>query len=141
MRFRFPVIALAASGLLCSRAPAQTIVPTETVCGPLGTAYMRTTLYFGLNRKAGNISESQWKTFLREEVTPWFPQGLTVWQAGGQWKRADGMIVRERSKVLLLVHDDKPEVRSAIGSIIERYKRLFEQESVLWETARVCAAF
>jgi hypothetical protein len=141
MRFRFPVIALAASGLLCSRAPAQTIVPTETVCGPLGTAYMRTTLYFGLNRKAGNISESQWKTFLREEVTPRFPQGLTVWQAGGQWKRADGMIVRERSKVLLLVHDDKPEVRSAIGSIIERYKRLFEQESVLWETARVCAAF
>jgi hypothetical protein len=141
MRFRFPVIALAASGLLCSRAPAQTIVPTETVCGPLGTAYMRTTLYFGLNRKAGNISESQWKTFLREEVTPRFPQGLTVWEAGGQWKRADGMIVRERSKVLLLVHDDKPEVRSAIGSIIERYKRLFEQESVLWETARVCAAF
>jgi hypothetical protein len=51
------------------------------------------------------------------------------------------MIVRERSKVLLLVHDDKAEVRSSITSIIERYKHLFEQESVLWETARVCAAF
>ena len=50
------------------------------------------------------------------------------------------MIVRERSKVLLLVHDDKPDVRSAIALIIERYKHLFEQESVLWETARVCVS-
>ena len=141
MRIHAPVLALAAFTLLNVRAPAQTVIPTETVCGALGTSYMRTTLYFGLNRRAGNISEGQWKTFLREEVTPRFPQGLTVWQAGGQWRRPDGAIVRERSKVLLLVHDDKTEVRSAITSIIERYKHLFEQESVLWETARVCAAF
>ena len=85
MRICLPAIALAAFALQGSRAPAQTIIPTETVCGPLGTSYMRTTLYFGLNRKAGNISESQWKSFLRDEVTPRFPQGLTVWQAGGQW--------------------------------------------------------
>src|SRR5438270_3440996 len=124
MRIALPAVVLAAFALLGSRAPAQTVVPTETVCGELGTSYMRTTLYFGLNRKAGNISESQWKTFLRQEVTPRFPQGLTVWQAGGQWRRADGTIVRERSKVLLLVHDDKTEVRSALASIIERYKQL-----------------
>jgi hypothetical protein len=141
MRIHAPVLAVAAITLLNVRAPAQTVIPTETICGALGTSYMRTTLYFGLNRRAGNISEGQWKTFLREEVTPRFPQGLTVWQAGGQWRRADGAIVRERSKVLLLVHDDKTEVRSAITSIIEKYKHLFEQESVLWETARVCAAF
>jgi len=78
---------------------------------------------------------------LRQEVTPRFPQGLTVWQAGGQWRRSDGAIVRERSKVLILVHDEKAEVRSAVTAIVERYKQLFEQESVLWETARVCAAF
>ncbi len=134
--------------LLCAelsvRAPGQSTQPpssSETMCGPLGTAYTRTTLYFGLNRRAGNISENQWKAFLRDEVTPRFPQGLTVWEAGGQWRRADGAIVRERSKVLLLVHDDKTEVRAAVASIIERYKQMFEQESVLWETARVCAAF
>ena len=141
MRLPFLAVALAVFLPLSLPAPAQTVIPTETVCGALGTSYMRTTLYFGLNRKLGNISESQWKAFLREEVTPRFPQGLTVWQAGGQWRRSDGAIVHERSKVLLLVHDDKPQVRSAIASIIERYKERFEQESVLWETARVCAAF
>jgi hypothetical protein len=64
-----------------------------------------------------------------------------VWEAGGQWRRADGTFVRERSKVLLLVHDGSPAVNSAITTIIERYKQMFDQESVLWETAGVCAAF
>ena len=115
--------------------------PPAAVCAPVGAAYTRTTLYFGMTRKTGNITAAQWKAFLREEVTPRFPQGLTVWEAGGQWRRADGAIVRERSKVLLLVHDNSDAVRAAVTSIIERYKQMFEQESVLWETAPVCAAF
>src|SRR5215208_5718736 len=98
-------------------------------CGPLGSSYMRTTLYFGLNRKGGTISRTQWKTFVRDEVTSRFPQGLTVWEAGGQWRRADGTIVRERSKVLLLVHGDDPTVRGAVATIIGRYKQMFAQES------------
>jgi len=116
-------------------------VASAQECGPLGSSYMRTTLYFGLNRKGRNISGTQWKAFVRDEVTSRFPQGLTVWEAGGQWRRSDGTIVRERSKVLLLVHGDDPAVRGAVATIIERYKAMFAQESVLWETARVCAAF
>lgn len=107
----------------------------------MGSAHLRTTLYFGLSHKTGNVSESQWRTFLRDEVTPRFPDGLTVWEAAGQWRQANGRIARERAKVLLLVHEDTPQVRSAVSAIIESYKRAFEQESVLWETAPVCAAF
>ena len=114
---------------------------TEGTCGPLGTAHMRTTLYFGLTHRAGRISESQWQTFLREEVTPRFPDGLTVWQADGQWRRSDGRISRERAKVLLLVHEESAAARGLLAALVESYKRTFQQESVLWETARVCAAF
>ena len=114
---------------------------TEGACGPLGTAHMRTTLYFGLTHRAGRVTESQWQTYLREEVTPRFPDGLTVWQADGQWRRPDGRISRERAKVLLLVHEESAAVRAALTALVESYKRSFQQESVLWETARVCAAF
>jgi uncharacterized protein DUF3574 len=131
-------VTLALVFCLTASLPAQ---EPANPCGPLGVSSMRTTLYFGLNRKGGNISGSQWKAFVRDEVTSRFPQGLTVWEAGGQWRRADGTIVQERSKVLLLVHDDNAAMRAAIAAIIERYKSLFAQESVLWETARVCAAF
>jgi len=145
MRVLAPVLLLFLDAALTpqvpSRASQSASTPAAVVCGPLGTAYMRTTLYFGLNRKFGNVSEAQWKSFLRDEVTPRFPQGLTVWQANGQWRRNDGVIAHERAKVLLLVHDDTAEIHNAINAIIERYKHRYDQESVLWETARVCAAF
>ncbi|MGH7825351.1 MAG: DUF3574 domain-containing protein [Candidatus Binatia bacterium] len=102
---------------------------------------MRTTLYFGLARPAGNVSEAEWQAFLREEVTPRFPEGLTVWEADGQWRRIDGSIGRERTKVLLIVHDTSPETLLALDSVVDRYKQVFRQQSVLWVTAPVCAAF
>jgi hypothetical protein len=110
-------------------------------CGPLGTPYTRTTLYFGLNRKSGTVKTSEWNAFVRDQVTTRFPQGFTVWEANGQWRMADGRIAHERSKVLLLVHDESPELREKVSEVVNTYKRMFEQESVLWETARVCAAF
>jgi hypothetical protein len=145
-RTALPLLFLLLYAVVPSRAPVEAQAPAPqalpaAACGPLGSAYMRTNLYFGLNRKTGSVSEPQWRAFLRDVVTPHFPQGLTVWEAGGQWRRADGAIVKERSKVLLLVHDDSAAVRASIADIVERYKQSFKQESVLWETARVCAAF
>jgi Protein of unknown function (DUF3574) len=113
----------------------------ESACAPLGKALTRTTLYFGPAHPAGSVSERQWQAFLREQVTPRFPAGLTVWEANGQWRRSDGAIKRERAKVLLLVHDNTPDVRDALAAVVAAYKRSYQQESVLWETASVCAAF
>ena len=104
------------------------------------SAQVRTTLYFGLSKQKGSVSELEWQMFLRDEVTTRFPDGLTVWEAEGQWRQSDGTIGHERSKVLLLVHPDTPAARSSVQAVIERYRKGFEQESVLWETARVCAA-
>jgi hypothetical protein len=106
-----------------------------------GTAseQVRTTLYFGLGRPKGMVSELEWQVFLRDEVTPRFPDGLTVWEAQGQWQSKAG-IGHERTKVLLLVHADSPTARDRVQSVIARYRKAFDQESVLWETSRVCAA-
>lgn len=110
-------------------------------CMPPATAQLRTILYFGLARPAGTISEREWQDFVRQEVTPRFPDGLTVWEVDGQWRAADGRIIEERSKVLLLVHPDTRTSREAILSLIQHYKQAFEQESVLWETMPVCVMF
>jgi Protein of unknown function (DUF3574) len=115
--------------------------PARGTCGASAKVLTRTTMYFGLNRPAGTISEKEWQGFLRDKVTPRFPDGLTVWEANGQWRAASGKISREKAKVLLLVHDGSAGVREAIQAIIAEYKQGFQQESVLWETASVCAAF
>jgi hypothetical protein len=113
----------------------------QGACAPMGEPRTRTTLYFGLAHPDGRVSEREWKEFLKEQVTPRFPSGLTVWEANGQWRRSDGAIERERAKVLLLVHDNTPAIRDALAAVVAAYKRAYQQESVLWETASVCAAF
>src|SRR4051794_32526732 len=71
------LLILPALGSAAEQAP----VPA---CAPAGVTYTRTTLYFGLARPAGTITEREWKTFVRDEIMPRFPQGFTIWQADGQ---------------------------------------------------------
>jgi hypothetical protein len=127
-----------APGVLARGDAAQSAAVQQ--CGTASAPQLRTTLYFGLARPKGSVSELEWQMFLRDEVTSRFPQGLTVWEADGQWRMADGILGHERSKVLLLVHPDSAAARESVQSLIASYRKTFDQESVLWETARVCAA-
>ena len=119
---------------------AQRSAPASETCGTATAAQVRTTLYFGSARPKGSVSELEWQLFLRDEVTSRFPEGLTVWDAEGQWRAPQGTIEHERTKVLLLVHPDTAAARQSVQSVIERYRKTFDQESVLWETSRVCVA-
>ena len=109
-------------------------------CGGGASApQVRTTLYFGLSRAKGPaVNELEWQLFLRDEVTRRFPDGLTVWEATGQWRSPTGTIDREQSKVLLLVHPDTAAARQSVQALIDSYRKTFDQQSVLWERARVC---
>lgn len=77
---------------------------------------------------------------MRDEVTTRFPEGLTVWDAHGQWKGPGGETAQERSKVLLIVHADSDKARGSAQDVITRYRKAFDQQSVLWETAQVRVA-
>ena len=133
------VAAGAAGGAAFSgQAAAQPASRDE--CGVATAAQLRTTLYFGTTRPTGAVSELEWQMFLRDEVTQRFPEGLTVWEAQGQWRTPRGTIDQERSKVLLLVHADTTRARDGVQEVIARYRKMFDQESVLWETARVCVS-
>jgi hypothetical protein len=126
-------------GVTVHVATAQPVAVTVGICGS-ASPQLRTTLYFGGARPKGSVSELEWQIFLRDEVTPRFPNGMTVWDAEGQWRAPGGGIGHERTKVLLLVHPDTDAAREAVRAVIGRYRKAFEQESVLWETSHVCAA-
>jgi uncharacterized protein DUF3574 len=42
--------------------------------------------------------------------------------------------------VLLLVHADTAAARQSVHAVIQSYRDTFDQQSVLWESARVCVA-
>src|SRR5688572_6662216 len=67
--------------------------------------WIRTELFFGMSRPDGStISESEWERFLDAEITPRFPDGLTVLSAAGQWQGENDEIVEEPSKLLILLY-------------------------------------
>jgi len=129
---------LAAGGGITTALAARQSSPAE--CGAATAAQVRTTLYFGSARPKGSVSELEWQLFLRDEVTSRFPDGLTVWDAEGQWRAPQGGVEHERTKVLLLVHADTAAARQQVQAVIERYRKAFDQQSVLWETSHVCVA-
>lgn len=133
-------LGLAAGGGITTVVAQKRAAAPPAECGAATAAQVRTTLYFGSARPKGSVSELEWQLFLRDEVTSRFPDGLTVWDAEGQWKAPQGSVEHERTKVLLLVHPDTPAARESVQAVIDRYRKAFDQQSVLWETSKVCVA-
>jgi hypothetical protein len=99
-------------------------------------------LFFGLAEGRGAmVDEAQWRAFLDKEVTPRFPEGLTVWNTTGQWRNPDGTVVREPAKVMLIVLPGAPDQAARLDAIVTIYTARFPQHSVLLTEHRECARF
>jgi hypothetical protein len=155
------IICMLAAGPLGLRAHAQSPPPpvnfaADEGCGPYAwgaspasdttprtvpkpkrartESFARSELFFGTNKPDGStVAEGEWRRFLDTEVTPRFPDGLTVLTGFGQFRGAGGSIVQERSVVLILLYPAHAQDDSdrKIEEIRDAYKRAFLQESVL----------
>ncbi len=111
------------------RAPAQSMQAIEVMFGRTSDGRLV-------------VTDRAWARFLAREVTPRFPDGLTVVDAAGQ--RTDkelGHVVREPSKLVMIVARDGAQTRTSIAAIVAAYKTQFHQQSVGVVTRAVCAAF
>jgi hypothetical protein len=117
--------------------PPQTAAPACPA--PLKPA-LEVDLYFG--GEAGNgraVSEAEWAAFLAEEVTPRFPDGLSVLDVAGQYREPSGRTVRERTKLLVVVVFDAPAHRPKVQAVVDAYNRRHSQNSVFRTEHSVCA--
>jgi Protein of unknown function (DUF3574) len=109
-------------------------------CGGGGQRAVQELVYFGTDTPSGSVTPEDWTRFLSDAVTPRFPEGLSAWQASGQWRSASGQIIREPSFVLSLIHPDDSVPNGAVQEIIASYKTRFQQEAVLRVTTIVCTS-
>jgi hypothetical protein len=141
------LLTLAFGILLCwpmmvsAQIAAQTTVVQSSKSVPV-SSYLSDFLVFG-TRKAhgGTVTSKDWETFLKMVITPLFPEGLTTWEAKGQWREKSGSISHEKSEVLLLIHKDTPQDDQSIQKMINLYKSQFDQESVMWVRNKVLVSF
>ena len=113
----------------------------EPHCAGHEQSAVQDSLYFGTERAIGVVTSEEWSKFLEVAVTPRFPQGLTVSLASGQWRGADGSIVRESTYVLHLLHANDARSEASVAAIVAAYKAQFRQEAVLRVRAKACISF
>lgn len=102
--------------------------PTST-----SEVWVRTELYFGTNKPDNTqVTDAEFNAFVDQQVTTRFPDGLTLLTGNGQFRSSTGVLIREKSQVLILFYP--PQVLNAnklVQDIREAYKSAFSQESVL----------
>lgn len=104
---------------------------------PLGRkgalAFARTELFFGTDKPDGVVTDAEFRAFLDNQITPRFPDGLTVVKGDGQFRDAGGEIIKEASFILILLYpiESVKDSSRRIESIRRCYLLQFQQESVL----------
>lgn len=127
--------------------PAATAPTLEGDAAHPGQAqgWVDTKLYFGLgpaDHPEQGISEVKWREFLDREVTPRFPDGLSVLDVYGQWL-SKGQTVPERlhTKMLIVYYPDSTENRGKIDAIRAAWKKMTGDQSVLRVTEPADVSF
>jgi hypothetical protein len=143
-RFGLPALAIVSAALgaglvtVYRAAPA----PATAACRAGSAAMQRLELLFGMGKRDGStISDADWAAFLDAEVTPRFPDGLTVLSGHGQWRGASDELTREASRVLLVWYKSAPDTEHKIEAIRTAYRERFSQDSVMRVDSRSCVSF
>jgi len=135
-------LAIAAAGAIVLWSPRLGGPGGASLCANNDSALRRVELVFGLSRKGrADISETEWSDFLAHEITPRFPDGLTVLAGNGQWRGPDGTVVREPARLLLVWTPPAPDLDGKIEHIRSAWKREQQQDSVLRAVGTDCVSF
>ena len=87
------------------------------------------------------VSEADFANFLDTEVSPRFPDGLTVVDAQGRWTPPAGTVIHEPSKLVMIVLPGRPNDQAELEAVRDAYKARFQQQSVLLLTQDNCVSF
>jgi hypothetical protein len=134
MRIFFAALVLAQASI-ASAQPPSCVAPQKPM--------VEVDMMFGRNigGKLG-VTEALWRQFLAREVTPRFPDGLTVFDTTGQWRNAKtNAVIRERSKIVRIIIPADAAANEKIGAIASAYKNQFHQDSVGIATRPACVSF
>lgn len=123
-----PVLISMVLAILLSYCPG--CIDTTSRTGTPG--WVASEIYMGRNIPGGGeVSEQQFSEFLATQVTPSFPAGLTVHDAYGQMQDSSLQIVKQKTKVLLLVHEDSAAGAAAVKQVILAYRSRFGNPQVM----------
>jgi hypothetical protein len=86
------------------------------------------------------VSEAEFARFLEAEVSPRFPDGLTVVDAQGRWTPPAGSEIHDPSKTVMIVLRGTGDDRAKLEAVRAAYTRLYHEPTVLMMTGPACVS-
>jgi hypothetical protein len=132
---------LRAQGQAESKTTPQVAAPAPS-CHGTQKSRLVAELLFGrdIGHRLG-VSESAFARFVAHEITPRFPDGLTISDATGQWRDGSSAVIREPSKRVEIVLPGAADDEAKLGAIVAAYERRFHQQSVVVILRPACVSF
>ena len=90
----------------------------------------------------GTASDARWRRFLDTEVTPRFPDGLTIYETTGRWRDpARNVTIHEKGRVLRIIARTDAAVQQKANAVAEAYRKQFREKSVGVVMRPACVSF
>ena len=97
---------------------------------------MRTAQLFLAAKPPAKVSDADIRRFVDQEVTPRFPDGVTVVDGGQQWKAASDQMMRDAAKVVLVVLPARGDRQ--VEAVRNAYRTRFNQDAVVVTPPPAC---
>jgi hypothetical protein len=109
---------------------------------PSGQDRVRTAqLYFARPAaSAASLTEAAFSRFVDQEITPRFPDGLTILDGGGAWRGDENRLIRESAKVAQIILPPRSDAPQRIAAVRLAYRKQFARDTVL-VTQAACVPF
>lgn len=109
---------------------------------PAGQASLRTAQVFFArdDGKGVAVSDAAFRKFVADEVTPRFPQGLSVLDGGAQWRGEANKMIRESAKVVSVAIPTGRNSSHPINAVRGAYRSRFKLDSQVQITEPTCVA-
>lgn len=114
------------------------------VCAPgMGRPMALFTLYLGKAIPGrGNLTDTEWQSFLDDTVTANLPDGYTILDAGGAWMNPlTRRTASEATKVLVSALPNTSASLAAVNRVRTIYQTRFNQQLVGMTVEQACATF
>lgn len=116
-----------------------TSAPKPQAC-PAGQAPLRTAqLFLGAGAPVAP-GDRDLRRFVDQEITPRFPDGVTVVDGGGQWKGSANRMIRQASKVVLVVLPAGGDSQGKVEAVRTAYRSKFRQDPPVVLPPPTCVA-
>ena len=137
----YPIIALISAVIMSTAYAGQNSCPVGM------ESFHEYRLFFGRSEHNAQgdtimtVDDEAWEQFLKHEITPRFPDGLTVLDARGQFKTPSGTILKEHTKVVIILVPPGGDSMNRIDEIVHTYGQKFQQRFFLRTIENVCVLF